>query len=318
MKIKSKVVVTGYAVVPPTADQAAPNLTPDLGVKPQKLSRRLQRFACRAGPQAITASQLAFDMAGVKPEELGERLGLYTNQAGQQHSDIDDYQAGFAKYQKTESVIDYIWNGKHASPFLAIKGLSNNLIGLISILWSLRGDCAAFVRDQVGAASALDEALFNLQHGYIDSALVITAGTAADYFEIEMQRQTTSASKLNRHSHPDNECGAVALFLQRQQNEVLPVIAELSDMQHGYQSKTENADSPQVNFPNASGFDQILKDQYYFNQQEPRWGGIIYSVVQIIHLLIKQQLSPLMTIHSRNPDGFNASINLRLKEDVPV
>jgi hypothetical protein len=299
-----KVVVSGYAVVPPASFiNEKEGLTPGFGSSVQPLSRRLKRFICRSGEHAVTASQLAFSMANIKPEDMGERCGLYTNQAGQQHSDIDDYHPGFANSSTTsESALADLWSGKEVNPFLAIKGLSNNLLGAISVHWSIRGDCSAFVRDHAGAAMALNEAMFNLRHGYIDVALVLTAGTEVDFFEIQHQQ---------RGSERDINCGAVALILQRENTCATPPIAEIFDMKSGYRENNKcEKPSEETIKKHKPSFAEIVKKQYYYNYNEPRWGGIIYSLSQIIHLAKQQQNTSTIDVHSYDKSGFDAKITV--------
>ena len=282
-------------------------LTPGFGSSVQSLPRRLKRFTCRAGEHAVTASQLAFDMAQIKPEEMGTRCGLYTNQAGQQHSDIDDYHVGFSNSTtSSDSALAHLWSGKDVNPFLAIKGLSNNLLGTISTHWSIRGDCSAFVRDQAGAAMALNEAIFNLRYGYIDIALVLTAGTEADLFEMQHQQHDGERSV---------DCGAVALILQRKSTCTTQPIAEIFDIKSGYSSSSKQLDSLEESSDKTlkthqPAFAQIMDKQYYCNPNEPRWGGIIYSLSQIIHIAKQQQNMPPIKVHSHDHSGFDTKITI--------
>jgi hypothetical protein len=305
-----RVVVSGYAVVPPASFMhTTEGLTPGFGSSVQPLTRRLKRFTCRAGEHAVTASQLAFNMAEIKPEDMGKRCGLYTNQAGQQHSDIDDYHAGFADSStSSDSALAHLWSGKEVNPFLAIKALSNNLLGMISVHWSIRGDCSAFVRDQAGAAMALSEAVFNLRHGYIDVALVLTAGTDIDHFEIQHQQYGGERSV---------DCGAVALILQRENTCMTQPIAEIFDMKNGYGGNSKKLDSLGEASEKAlkkyrPTFARIIDKQYYCNPDEPRWGGIIYSLSQIIHLAKQQQNTMPIKVHSHDKSGFDAQITVRV------
>ncbi|MFT6388291.1 MAG: hypothetical protein ACJAUP_001669 [Cellvibrionaceae bacterium] len=311
-KVVDKVMVTGYAVVPPASFiHSTEGLTPGFGSSVQVLPRRLKRFTCRSGEHAFTASQLAFDMADISPADLGERFGLYTNQAGQQHSDIDDYHAAFTNCSTPDaSALASLWDSKDVDPFLAIKALSNNLLGSVSVHWSIRGDCSAFVRDQAGAAMALNEAMFNLRHNYIDAALVLTAGTALDSFE-----------KINQQHDDEHsvecgvECGAVALILQRQSTCHTQPMAEIFDMKSGYDVSDNTNRSPkkpayQLAKKQDRLLTQIINEQYYCNPHEPRWGGVIYSLSQIIHAVKQQKNSTPIKVHSLDTSGFDAQLTV--------
>ena len=302
---KNKIIVTGYALVPPPSLVAsAKGIGANFGLVAEPLERRLKRFSAPAGEQAFTASRHVFEMAGVEPENVGESFGLYTNQAGS--ADIENYRDGLDQWLLSgDPILENLWQSKFVNPFLAIRSLSNNLLGLMSVLWSFRGDCCAFIRDQVGAASALDEAIFNLQQNYIDTALVLTAGTNLDHFEAKFKG-------FDKHFEP--ECGAVALLLKRQDDNELSAIAELSDMTHGYQFNSDTAHLPERKCAQSLKLPQIMENKYYYNSQEPRWGGIVYSLVQIIHSLKEQQKKEIIRIDSIDPNGFHASVKVNIAQ----
>jgi 3-oxoacyl-(acyl-carrier-protein) synthase len=58
-----------------------------------------------------------------------------------------------------------------------IKGLTNNVLALVSMTYGFRGDCGAFAQDESAAVAALKRACFSLTHGYCDIAVVVGAGS---------------------------------------------------------------------------------------------------------------------------------------------
>lgn len=297
----SSVAIKGYAVSgPDDLMKLEGDRFVSLARAADPLPRKTKRFACRAGAEAISACERAFSMAGLDPQHLGERFGLYTSQAGQQHSDIDDYDVAMERWHQQadeESLLKYLWNSRDVNPFLAIKGLSNNLLGIISVLWSLRGDCCAFVRDEVGAASALSEAIFNIQQGYIDTALVVSAGTTCDFIE---------QAVLNNDDQRVGYGAAVALVLQR--SDAMNQQATLTNFKLSYSNPT---------YPQLSDnflLDQLLEKGYFFPKSEPRWGGVMLSIVWMIHMYQNSEIDQAHTVNifNKNSSGFSVSTSLGL------
>lgn len=76
-------------------------------------------------------------------------------------------------------------------PFMSIKCLANNVLAIASLTFEMRGDAAAFVQDDSAIPAALRSAVFSLQHGYSDMALVLFAGsyneslTLAELYRLE-------------------------------------------------------------------------------------------------------------------------------------
>lgn len=319
----SQIVVSGYGIVPTASGlQRCTGLTPGLGAEVKPLSRRIKRFACRAGAQAITACQLAFEMADIDPEGLGENFGLYTNQSGYQNPDIDDYAPSLNNWDPNQSsALNHLWHSREVNPFLAINSLGNSLLGIVSVLWSLRGDCAAFVLNQAGAISALNEAVFNLRQGTIDSALVLSAGTDQDMFEryyqerYQSRHQERYQARLGGAAEDSNtsECGAVALLLQRK-DVATKGIACISDVSQYYRAVELKSDVGSDIEP--TDWQKIIASQSYYNAQEPRWGGIVYSLIQIIYRLQQQPNQTSIHIQSHDPHGLHASVRVKLVDGV--
>ncbi len=263
--------LTGYAIVaPPEMLNANYAYLKSMAELAKPLSRKFERFSCRSGAEAISACERAFSMAKIDTNNLGDRFGLYVNQAGHQHSDIDDYHDAINQWrekQKNESLLKHLWQSRSVSPFLAIKGLGNNLLGMISIFFNLRGDCCAFVRDEVGAISALKEAMFNLQHGYIDTALVVSAGSSCDYLEKPFSKENEQAGFA----------GAVALILQRASVTKAISIAQLN------QVNLSCSHPPSCSVNKTQSIFQVLNDKYLYLKEEPRWGGILSSIAWLSH-----------------------------------
>lgn len=282
----SAIAIHGYAVAAtatPLTSTSLANNQPAWYTDVAPLPRKYQRFGGRVAAEAVAVVEKALAMAEIEPQQFGQRFGLYTSQAGFQHSDLDDYHQGFSQATDETPLYDTLWNSKAVNPFLAIKGLSNNLMGLISVLWSIRGDCSAFLRDQSGAMSALSEASFQLQAGYIDAALVVMSGTACD--QLEATISTDNALSAESALSADNAIlagqGAVALVLGRQTDtDSLPLISEL-EIRSG-----TNGEPTSV----------------------PRWGGILYSIAEQLAISNTQQQST--TIHSQDSYGNQAQVKL--------
>ncbi|MAZ66754.1 MAG: hypothetical protein CMF25_06555 [Kangiellaceae bacterium] len=279
------IAIHGYAVaatstLPASAPLAPTSLANELpawytDVAP--LPRKYQRFGGRVAAEAVAAVEKALAMAEIEPQQFDQRFGLYTSQAGFQHSDLDDYHQGFSQATDEAPLYDTLWNSKAVNPFLAIKGLSNNLMGLISVLWEIRGDCSAFLRDQSGAMAALSEACFQLQAGYIDAALVVMSGTACDQLEATI----SADNALSEENALLAGQGAVALVLGRQTDtDSLPLLSEL-EVRSGTNAEPTSA---------------------------PRWGGILYSIAEQLAISNTQQQNT--TIHSQDSYGNQAQVRL--------
>lgn len=241
-------------------------------------------------------------MSGLELGQLSENCGLYTGQSGYQHPDIDDYQQALANYQQSDqSKFSHLWHSRQLNPFLAIKGLPNNLLGLISIELGIKGDCSAFAMDHQGAATALNEALFNLQHGFVDRALVISAGTERDIFEICINQYKNGIQE----EFPRPTGGAVTLLLEREDKVKNPV-AYLSNPRHGYALSA-----------NSSLKNKEEIESSYCDQREPRWGGIVWGIIHAVDKLKSNQinLSKPLTIKSYGEDNFSASVDIALKSE---
>lgn len=291
--LEKAVAISGYAVVMPKSFLRS-TLTPELNQPVAALSRKVARFACRAAPEALTAVERALQMAGFDPESCQGRTGLYTNQGGILTPDLDDFDAALAELPPGEDTFSWLWKSKKVNPFLVIRSLSNNLLGLISMVWKIKGDCAAFVRDEQGAAAALEEALFNLRHGYVDRALVVSAGSESDGVE----RAVTGTG--NGVQPSTGLCGAVALVLEAVSVQestgsrtcIDRVVGGIEGDPGAPQDRAHCGDTQEATLNNDC-----------FNGEPQRWGGVLLGIAQALH---HQQLSkvPILEVTSGSAPSF--------------
>lgn len=297
--MKKSIVISGFGMVPPS-QQLGLGLTPDLGLAADKLPRRLTRFSTRSTAAAFTATKAAFAMAQVETEQLGSRFGLYCAQTGVQHCDADDCFPALQEKSAEQSDFEAVWLSRSVSPFIALKMLGNNLSGLLSIAWQLRGDACSFARDEAGAATALAEAISNLQAGIIDSALVVCGGVVDD--------QLTAIANDQPYQQ---QVGAAAIFLQteqRAQQMQSPCLVNIIAHQQAFlpeQTRLAATDTTQG----------VLAEQQLVVSPQQSWGGVLAGLAQSTQLLIQQkqqsQLAQLAVI-SQDPHGLNCSVTVSL------
>ncbi|MBU1621194.1 MAG: hypothetical protein KJ556_00475 [Gammaproteobacteria bacterium] len=151
------------------------------------VSRKLKRYMSDATPAAIQAAELALDQAGLD-QTSRSKLGLYVAQYGYLHPHLKDFIATFSHTKPGTAAQAFVdaWHSSRVSPFVVTQMLNNNLLGLLSLHLQQTADCAALVRDELAAATALEEAAFNLQQLYCQQALVVCAGAQQDL--LAMQR----------------------------------------------------------------------------------------------------------------------------------
>jgi len=247
-----EVVISGYGVAYPQSIKKDKHQVPNVLV--DRLPRKVARTSCRSLAQAVSVSQYALNMAGYDIDQLPERLGLYVSQSGIQHSDYDDYQNAMDDLNQRDSLnFTSLWQSRKIHPLVAINGLSNNMLSQISVLWNIQGDCAAFVRDEHGAACALEEAFFSLSSGSVDCALVVVGGTSQDYIEglIDLDFDDFSL-----------ESGAVALVLQTKDfanQSRSPVLASLDHLALSFNHE---------------------KTSYQNSIDQERWAGPILGLIE--------------------------------------
>lgn len=174
-----------------------------------QVSRKLKRYMSDATPAAIQAAEIALEQAEL--DQLSRsKLGLYVAQYGYLHPHLKDFIATFSQTTPASAAQAFTdaWHSSRVSPFVVTQMLNNNLLGLLSLHLQQAADCAALVRDELAAATALEEAAFNLQQQYCQQALVLCAGANNDLLAM----QALSAGQPL--SLADPQVAAVALLLQ--------------------------------------------------------------------------------------------------------
>lgn len=154
------------------------------------LPHKLRRYGTNATYLGVRAAGLALHDAGVELGACAEgRYGLYTAQgdytapsfntfrtAVQQtllNAGAGDSAGAFDLRRLTEESL----YRRGMDPFVAVKGLANNLLALTSLTYRFRGEGGAFVQNESAAYAALHSALFSLREGYCDLALIAAAGS---------------------------------------------------------------------------------------------------------------------------------------------
>ncbi len=293
-----KVNVIGYGIVFPEGDEGS-KLTPDLGVQAVNIPRKLKRFSARSVPAAFGAVEQAVKMANIDLTSLpSESFGLYTGQSCYQHPDLDDYADGLAEWQQKEqekTLFDSLWDSRVINPFLVIKGLGNNLLGMLSLAWELRGDCAAFSRDQAGAGAALEEARFNITQGICDTCLVVVAGATNDVFDMALNNQSCEQAP---------NTAAVALILQSDKLAGKNALAELNVQPFSYQTV-------QKPFKPTADIQSLIKQAEFFGEAQQEWGGIVLSIAQSIAIMQQNSVTETCTIYSQDAQGLQCQASVK-------
>lgn len=299
MENEFEVALIGYGVITPR-DIPPSAITPNLdNAEEIILSRKLARYSCRSMGSAIAASERSFDMANLDPFAMTERFGFYTSQIGQQHSDLDDFERAFTEAVGKPSLEESLWHTRMINPFLAIKGLTNNLLGLLSLRWSWQGECAAFARDQEGMAAALDTAVFSIKTGIIDSALVLSSGPSKDIFEAALRNENVDSSP---------QSGAIALLLQNgeiAEKNRRDIIFTVRDIGISYQ--------PENNFratQNGGTATKIFEAGIFSGETGQEWGGVLLSIAQMASSVINQGSRGSVIINRQEARGMNVTVTI--------
>lgn len=293
----NKVNVIGYGIVFPEGE-ASSTLTPDIGVQSIDIARKLKRFSGRSLPAAMGAVEQAVNMANIDLKSLpSDRFGLYTGQTSYQHPDLDDYADGLAEWQtQDQTLFDSLWNSRVINPFLVIKGLGNNLLAILSLAWELRGDCAAFTRDQAGAAAALEEARFNITHGICDTCLVVVSGTTDDVFNKVLNNQS---------SENPPKTAAVALILQSDKISGEKAIGELNVQPFSYLTE-QNILEP------TTSIQTMIKQAEFFGEAKHKWGGIVLNIAQSIAIMQQNSVTEPCNIYSQDDLGLYCQATVKI------
>lgn len=144
---------------------------------------KLRRYSAPAAQWAVKAAREALDGARLDLQQIREdRRGLFTAQGDYTFPSTPSFARGITAAREKKSVdlttlTHECMHFRGVDPFMSIKCLANNVLAIASLTFETRGDAAAFVQDDSAVPAALRSAMFSLQHGYSDVALVLFAGS---------------------------------------------------------------------------------------------------------------------------------------------
>lgn len=196
------------------------------------IGRNLQRYCIPPLFWGAQALREALQEAGLQPGSDGLRYGLYGCQGGYTHPSMASYGALLHECRREgvanlQALARRVLVDRALDPFLVIKGLSNNLLGVLSLDLKLYCEGNAFMQGVSGNQAALHEACNALQDGRIDVALLVGAGSELDPLALADLARAGVISAEGAHQVLPFDCrspggiageGAVALLLRRRQD----------------------------------------------------------------------------------------------------
>lgn len=140
--------------------------------------KKNRRFYAKGTGFGILAAKQLWQKHNIESNKVTSQIGLYMSQYGYLHPNVDDLLGNldFANLEDLDQVFSVLWTTTKINPFLVTISLSNNLLGLVSQELDVRGDCASFLRGNIGLISAFQEAELMFQLGKLDYALVVISG----------------------------------------------------------------------------------------------------------------------------------------------
>lgn len=179
--------------------------------------KKNRRFYATGTELGILAAKQLWHKHNIQSDKTTGRLGIYTSQYSYLHPNVDNLLGSidFANIEPLERIYSVLWTSAKINPFLVTLSLSNNLLGLVSQELNIQGDCASFLRGNIGLLSAFQEAEFMLRLGKLDYALVVISGLGYQ--------------DKNRHSF-----GCCFLLVQQHSDVILPelILANLINEFH--------------------------------------------------------------------------------------
>ncbi|WP_255991038.1 beta-ketoacyl synthase N-terminal-like domain-containing protein [Chitinolyticbacter albus] len=218
--------IARYGQVPNEARVAAREAVP---YKLRRFGTEPAFWAVHAVGEAI--GDAAMDWDGV-PEE---RRGLFSGQGDYTSPNFGSLQRAVSQAKGRDGALDLVLlaqealNRRGADPSMSIKGLANNALALASLTWRCRGVGVAFVQNEAAGIAALRQALFELQQGRCDVAVVLATGSYAEALTLaELLRRGLLGEQAVAALQSFDEAasgavlgeGAVALLLERRQDAV--------------------------------------------------------------------------------------------------
>lgn len=140
--------------------------------------KKNRRFYAKGTELGILAAKQLWNKYNIQLNMTTSRIGIYTSQYSYLHPNTNDLfgTLDLANIESLEQIYSVLWTTSKINPFLVTLSLSNNLLGLVSQELNVRGDCASFLRGNIGLISAFQEAEFMLRIGKLDCALVVISG----------------------------------------------------------------------------------------------------------------------------------------------
>ncbi|PHM50473.1 hypothetical protein [Xenorhabdus miraniensis] len=139
---------------------------------------KLRRFYSRGTEKCLIATRKLLLSAGLDIDDPTIKFGLYATQYGYLHPMpcelLPEWESD--EIRSENDIYQTMWTSEQVNPFLITLSLSNNLLGVLSQELGLQGDCASFLRGNMGLLSAFKEAELLLNNGVIDYALVVASG----------------------------------------------------------------------------------------------------------------------------------------------
>ena len=164
---------------------------------------KLRRYGSPCSQWGVKAASDALAHAHLDLKQMpDDRCGLFTAQGDYLFPSMPSFARGVSKAIETESLnlaklTDEFLNHRGMDPFLAIKGLANNMLAIASLTFETRGDCGAFVQNKSAMMAALRSAVFSLRYGYSDVALLICAGSYNEILTLTEMHQRGYLSACN-------------------------------------------------------------------------------------------------------------------------
>ncbi len=172
----------------------------------EAVPHKLRRYGTPTTHLGVLAATQALRHGGIAEVEAdNDRWALFTAQGDYTSPSFATFEravqarprdaaGGFDMRQFTEETL----NRRGIDPFAAIKGLSNNLLALVSLTHRFRGEGGAFVQNESAVHAALDAALFALRSGRCDLALVVAAGSYDEVWTLAEQARQGRLSHCAR------------------------------------------------------------------------------------------------------------------------
>jgi 3-oxoacyl-[acyl-carrier-protein] synthase II len=190
---------------------------------------KLQRYSSQSTIWGVKAAVDAVQCAGLDLQAVPPgRRGVFTAQADHAQPSLTPWIRGMKSALGKDGLdmrrlTKEMLNSKGGDPVGCIKGLSNNLLAIVSIALQLKGDCGAHLQGDVGAIAALRSALSSLRYGHSDIAVVSCAGSYNEPFtlseHVRLGQLDTSADAVIRPFDVNGQGtilgeGAAALVLE--------------------------------------------------------------------------------------------------------